>query len=671
MKRVVPIIAACLALFAATDAGAMIERPIVLPPGEARLCLLSFRTGGKIDSAGRGVSVVDQAGNALPMRVVCHDPIGQTWLVFDRGSLGKGLRLRYDTRPIAEANRDADLTPSLLLTTYAVRIAADAAVDDVLTAVSRLKPLGAAPVDMISLAHHPFGPAEDVVLIFDGLVNIDKAHTARWFSVNDDAAFVALDNQWIITEPRRRVTRDSRQLVADAHDVKLNPGVHRLRYVLVQRDGRLLALLGRAQGKRAVPLPADAYVHQPVASLGPATSLEALGFDAQQIDQVAYEDAVYSRWRFTPIAPAGEGCAHRWAFGDGATRDGTGAIEHVFVGATADLGAFEVRLGRVKLPGTILDHATSTVRPTPMMRPRRIEDERASDDYADAILAADYSRASESTLAALYNLLWYEEKPAQVAPLAEVYVKRFASQGNIDPAAWRIQYALATHLTTTDAPRAARLFRALAMRAKIGNDTWPSACAAAAYLDVMIFNLDHGEEAARLAPRLAAGRQPRERSLLMARIGDVHRLAGRVDEAIDAYHRARRAAGPNADPKQDAVIERALREAAMDHLLHGRHTALRDALFRWEAEFPEAKIGGDLPLFAARYFQVIGDDRRAATELRSLLALNPLHPSRPEIVYRLGQSCLRLGDETEAAQWFGELTQRYPNSPFAKGTTQP
>ena len=92
---------------------------------------------------------------------------------------------------------------------------------------------------------------------------------------------------------------------------------------------------------------------------------------------------------------------------------------------------------------------------------------------------------------------------------------------------------------------------------------------------------------------------------------------------------------------------------------------MRDQLLQWEADFPQAKLGGDLPLLTGRYFQAIGNHSRAAIEYETLLKLNPIHPSTPQVTFRLAQSKVQLGKMPEATMLFTRIMEKYPNSPFA------
>ena len=111
-------------------------------------------------------------------------------------------------------------------------------------------------------------------------------------------------------------------------------------------------------------------------------------------------------------------------------------------------------------------------------------------------------------------------------------------------------------------------------------------------------------------------------------------------------------------------FQAAYRETADAYLTQERWPALRDVLFQWEADFPLAKLGGDLPLLTGRYFQAVGDDPRAIMEFQSLLDLNPLHPGRPEILHRLARSLERTGRRDDAREMDEQLAEEYPKSPF-------
>lgn len=661
---------ALVLLCVAVSRADVIERPIQLPKNqnEDGVVLLPFYTGGRCDSKGKGLAVVTKDGQPVAFKIVTHNPTAQTWLALDLTNVNGPLRLRYDTKPLKASKPTAEVTPSLLLHVYPFKNNAVKNADQLVAAVKSSKPLGTMPVSRIDLQHNPLGQPTQFIMLFEGLLQARTSVKLRMFSSHDDAAFVSIGDNRIINGARPLLTRSSAQIAKSAVNVELKKGAHRVEYLHAQTSGQTRAMLGYINSnKRAAPLPANFFVHHPIAKLGDAASADAIGFDAEPIDQLAYENLIYSRWRLRPIAPLAKGDRYRWDFGDGSTTMQTAdakqrAVEHVFLGKPNDLSAWHVKLERIKDNAKTIAQATSTVRPIPGINVRSVNDDKVRRGYVQAINRCKHARSPAPLLIGLYNLLWHDERPQDAAALADEFVKRFGKRQ--DAASWQIKYMLAGHIVREDPKRAARLFRELSRTTK---DSWKAACAAAWHLDVLVFNLGKGAELSALATRLAAGKAPRERSLLMARLGDVHRLAGDEQKAREAYQRAQRTTFLEMGARKAAVLERAHREAALDYMHQKRYPAMRDALFQWEADFPTAKLGGDLPLLTGRYFQAMGDDRRAVIEFESLLKLNPLHPSRPEIAFRLGQSLQRLGKVDQADQWLHEVRTKYPNSPFASG----
>ncbi len=421
-----------------------------------------------------------------------------------------------------------------------------------------------------------------------------------------------------------------------------------------------MALVGAIAPKgRALPLPSRLLVHHARATLGPAKAVgdrPAVGFDVKQLDQISYDERVYQRFEFVAIAPPPEGLSYQWDFGDGATAEGR-RVRHVFVDGEA-LPRVELRLMR---GARMVGRAASGVRPVTLDGYHGIDHAELVADYARTAAAVTWTRtAGPQRVRALYDLAATTERPRLMAPLAEVFLAHWPGERGETVDAMR--YTLASYLADEDAERAAALFGQLARTA---SDAWLAARAAAEQADLLIFQLDRPDEAEQRLRVHMRGRSPRELALLKARRGDIARRQGNLEQARETYEQARDIRRRELAARQAAVLERAHRETALAYLKQQRYPALRDVLFQWEADFPMAKLGGDLPLITARYYQAIGDHARAATELQALLGLNPLHPSRPEIAYRLGLSLAQLGRDREARQWLDDLVEKYPKSPFA------
>ena len=639
-----------------------IVRPILLSLGQrdAGTVIVQFLSGGHSDTQGRGLAVVDEDQAPLPYRILAHDPQGQTTLAVDvRNSHGQ-LYLKYSPMPLPDARRDNNVAASLVLRTYAIGQGGSRSLEDISRQLRRARPLGTAVVENINLAHNPFGTSTYFASYFEGLLRIDKPQTLQLFSVNNDAAEVTIDGEILIHNPSARDQRQSEQLAKQATSIPLKPGTHRLSYLHTQTTGQTLAMLGYINNGRALPLPANMFVHHPMAKLGDASAggdPHAVGFDACQLDYIAHDEYVFTRIEFKPIVPAPQGTQYRWDFGDETTAE-AGKTEHVFIGPPL---SWQATLELVNKKGQVIASATSRMPTAVFQHYRTIGDENLLLKYARAIAGSNYSNAPRKLIETLYDLVVTTERLEFIAPLAEPYVQRFGRTA--DKMVDQMMYSLASYLAAKEPQRAAEMFGQLATQTK---DSWLGTCAAAEQIDLLIFRLADTRQLMAIRSIPQPARTDRERALLRARLGDIHRLNGDMEKARQAYLDAQQISMRTMDPRRAAVLSQAHCQTALSYLQQKRFPALRDILFQWEADFPSAKLQGDLPLITGRYFQAVGNDARAVQEFTTLLELNPLHPNRPEITFRLAQSLARLGQNEQAKVLFDEIAEKYPNSPFAK-----
>ena len=675
------VIALLAALLTTPLTAQIITRPITTE-GDSGVVLVSFIDGGHLDARAGRLAVVDANGKNVLYRLLSHDPEGQTWLAIDLTGKSTPLSIRYGPDPMPNIKLDEKIQPSLVLQVFPLPHRSFSGLTDVMDSLASVPPMGTMLIDNIDLGYNPFGPSENFVAVFDGLIQTDQEETDRLFSVNHDAAFVEIDGKTIIAQPMAVVLQKPEKLAAISVPVQFTAGTHHVRYVQLQTSGASIALLGHMIGDHARPLDKTEFVHTSIATLGPAVSdndkKPAIGFDAAQVDQLEDGGATFSRFALTPIAPAPTGTHYHWNFGDntaspsptpslsggrvaGVPAGNNGALHHVYVLPTKGYPTWRVTLELLDAREKPLGQAVAVIRPTIVSKAKSIRSTKAMAGYVAAIAQANYDKTDAEIMASLYSLAATTERPTAVAPIAEPFLRRFGDRGG--DLVREMKNMLALYLSRDDPKRAAELFGELGRSAK---DSWAGTCAIAEQMDLMTFRLNaKPQEIRALMTQVFENRTPRERALLKARIGDAYRFEGKVDEATAAYREAQAQDARLMEPRKAAVLERAHRETALSNLKQERYPALRDELFQWEADFPMASLGGDLPLLSGRYFQAIGDDPRAAVEFQTMLKLNPLHPSLPEITFRLGQSLWRMGKKDEAKKLFAKVAKDYPNSPFA------
>lgn len=652
-----------------------VTRPIPLTSEQNEMVLLSFYTCGGSDRTGRSIAVVDSIGQGVPYKLLAHDPEGQSVLALDVRTAARPLRLTYGPQPNALSKQDNALTPSLVLQTFQLTRRGFKDANEFRAAYDPAKPLGTALIGDVFLGHNPFGQGTDFVTLIQARLNVSEPGEYWMIPLHDDAAILEINGKLIYGRLTPNTGLDRDTLGQSAVKVTLDAGMHTLRLLHAQTDGSTVLVMGMRQGSdpRIIgTVPSRWYARDPMVALDFASEegeRAPVAFDAEQLDQLANEDQTFTRFRLRPIVKAPAGGRYRFEFSDGtslttAPSDGASEpawVEHIFPALAGEWPSFRVSIERLSADGKSQGRGTAVLRTQVFSSTATIGDRRLLEQYIAAINATDYANAKPELYAALYPLVDAMEQPALTAPLAESFITRFA--GRTGRLMDQMKLALALHLSGSDPQRAAKLFEELSTTT---SDPWQSATAAAEQMDLMIFRLGLAKDVAPMVSRLTVGKTARERALLRARLGDSLRVMGKLDEAEKVYRDAQPDALRRLDANMAAVQERACREKVLSLFEQRRYRELREALLEWEADFPIAKLGGDLPLMRGRYFQETGDDARAEAEYRTILALNPLHPSKPEITFRMAQSLMRLGKKDEATALFNGVARDYPNSPFAQ-----
>ncbi|MAE61818.1 MAG: hypothetical protein CMJ49_10745 [Planctomycetaceae bacterium] len=649
-----------------------IVRPIEIPFASAEpIVLLRFHACGFLDRRATGLAVVDADDQPTPFEILKHNPAGETVLAVDARDMQLPLALHYGDKPLPRLTRREQVPISLVLRTFALpdrqQPPQPAAVRALL---SSPRADGVMFVDRIFQGHNPFGPNEHYIAEFRGLLDSPDDQTLRMFTIASHQSRVSIDGHTALQSSETNITRDSERIAEEARPIKLPAGRHALRYQHFQATGRPVAVLGHINpSDAAVPLDTHQFVHHQEATLGPPVARHTstpLAFDVQPVDHLSDDGRLFSRFALQPITSPPDGHFYRWQFSDG-TQSGSPnpdpphATEHVFISPPNKFATWRVTLELLDKHDRIVRQASTTIRPVLHASPHGISDTEKLKQFARVIGQADYTHARADLLITLYHLIKHTEQTDLIAPIAQLVYQDVRSR---DPAlAADMLYIVAEHLSEHDPQRALELFQQLAESRR---DPWRAACAAAQMLDLMIFQLDQADRVNARIRDLVKNRSARAQTLLRVRLGDTHRVAGRIDRAAQAYesaHQDRKNAMP---ARQAEVLERAYRETALAYLQQQRHPALRDLLFQWEADFPTAKLGGELPLLLGRYFQAVGNHRRAVIEYESLLKVSPLHHARPEIAFRLAESLTTLNRHDDTERWYRTILLDYPNSTFAE-----
>ena len=624
-----------------------------------------FQGGGHLSPNARDVVVADGEGTLLPHRILHTQRTGGTWVAY-RGTQAKGrVHVYYGgTRPIRAPAGTWRPRLSLMLRTMPLPAGAFESSKPIASAAEGSGIHGMGFVDMINLGHNPYGPDDAFASAFTGYLEIKKPGRYHIFTVSDDASFVFLDGKPLCAWPGKHEVWQGRH-GKYGRTVTLKKGTYRLDYYHAEdKDTSIMALgwtppwfAGEKKGKtvKVELVPKDAFLHTPIARVEAPERygdepLAALRWS--QTDQLLSPNHQYTRIEFrSECRKVPEGGKALWSFGDGTTATGTDALDHVFVGT----GPFTCAIRVVDKDKKVLDEYRTLVRPETPMKNLTYEDENPLGDYIRAVAGYTCTSVDDDTMKALWDLVDITEDVQLIRPFCEAMVKQFGLKG----IGWKAGDRLALALTVKNPKEADELYAKLAPRAPT---TLDAARCRVERVELVLHRLKDLDRAMAMAKALHTQGRGMESRLGAVKMGDVHRARGEFKEAEALYRAAAKVAYGATDRRLVAMRQGGYIETAETYIRDGFLRAARELLVQWEARYPDGKLGGDLILMTAKYFEKLGDPQRALDELTTLTKINPLSPYLPEVELRMARAHARLGNKAKADELYEKVMYEYPRS---------
>jgi tetratricopeptide (TPR) repeat protein len=406
-------------------------------------------------------------------------------------------------------------------------------------------------------------------------------------------------------------------------------------------------------------VPPDAFVHTPVARTeAPERRGEATlaAFRHEQADQLVTETAQYTRMDLaSECKGVPQDATVEWSFGDGVTGTGATTQDHVYVGD----GPFTCTLHITGKDGKTLDQYRALIRIVMPLKNLTFEDEAAVKQYIDAITRSTCTKVPAETMRALWDLVEISEDVVAVRPFCEAMVKQFGLEGD----GWHAGDRLALALSIQEPERAEKLYARLAESAP---DPLAAARCRMELIELVLHKLKDPDRALALAKALRDRGSGWLARLGAVKMGDVHRAKGQFEEAEKLYRDAAHIAYGATDRRLVALRQGGYLETAETYIRTGYLRAARDLLVQWEGNYPDGKLGGDLILMTAKYFEKLGDPQRVLHELTTLTQINPLSPYLPEIELRMARAYARLGQRAKAVELYDKIMYEYPHSDAAR-----
>jgi tetratricopeptide (TPR) repeat protein len=651
------------------------RRP-VLGGGDADTVAVSFQGGGHLADGARDVLVVDTSRHVLPSKVLHTRRGHQTWLAY-QGSAAKGRVFLYygPTRSSAEARSQlqrggrADWQPrlSLMLKTMPLPPGAFDSSRPIAAMARTDRIYGMGFVDKVHLGHNPYGPDDKFATAITGFLQIQKPGRYHIFTVSDDASFVLLDGRPLCSWPGKHDFGG--RFGEHGRTIELKKRVYRIEYYHAEdTDTQVLCLgwtppwdLGKKKGKtvKVELVPTDAFLHTPVGKAGEPARRDAAplaAFHWNQRDQLLTEERQYTRVAFHPQCEnVPQDATVEWRFGDGVVAQGNQPRDHIYVGD----GPFTCTIRVVSAQKKPLDEFQAVVRIETPMENLTLGDEQPLAEYIDAITRYRCARVSDETMRALWELVDISENVKAIQDFCTAMVRQFGLEG----VGWHAGDRLALALSIAEPEKAEKLYANLAARAP---ERFDAARCRIERIEVILHKLEDTERALGLAETLRDRSSGWQARLGAVKVGDVYRARGEFEKAEAIYRKAAKIAYGATDRRLVAMRQGGYLETANTYIRDGFLRATREILIKWEAQYPDGKLGGDLILMTAKYFEKLGDPQRALDELATLTQINPLTPYLPEVELRMARAHARLGNKAKANELYEKVIYEYPQSRAAR-----
>jgi len=509
--------------------------------------------------------------------------------------------------------------------------------------------IGQVSIDHIAQADNPVDNTDAIIMVINGFLRIASNQNDTLMLVSDDAGYLFVDDQLVISRDGRHWANDAVRGESRA-TLPLKAGAHRIRCVVLDAGGGQMALVARMHDeRRKETLGYNDFVQSACTKLQGVEARRSTAplpcFDYTIKSYMSFNGIQYTEVELFTFNDA----QTTWYFQDGTCLDGP-KVSRVFVG----LGTHKIvtRQGQANATGSI----TFPERAPAL---NRMANNKAFQYYSKLMLQGNIDKVEPVTLRGYAAFLKYQQLNPDLVPVCQAILSR----KDIDDQVRRqTLYDLARYAARDTPETAAKAYDTL-YRALAKDPGWPELTTE--YAEFMLFRCRDDKAAEKLLSvlRKKGDRTDVSLSLLYA---DLALLRADAELANDILDRLRARESTVANQRLTAVKSNAFRERFYDLLDAGFIQESRHILQQWQELAIEDRRNGHLPLARARLMRRMGWLEGALTVLESAVLLNPLLPNLPEVELLRAELFREAGQQDKARELFERIKKMYPNHPAAK-----
>jgi tetratricopeptide (TPR) repeat protein len=598
---------------------------------------------------GSDLMAFDQDGQQLAMLPLGKGPLNEALALVRPTTRSKQLYLYFGSGVPAPVHQTAFL-PSLLCQVRTMPEGESGNWAQVEKLLGASKLVGSVFVDKIEQVCNPVDSTDPVFLVFEGYLRIPQAGTYTYMIVSDDAGYLFIDDKLLIERNGRNWARTAAR-GEFRKEVALTAGLHKIRLVLADFNGDLMAVVARILDEKT----SQVLRPQDYAQAG---QTKLAGVEAKHRDQpnplfwtknlsyLNYDGAQYTEIEVGTY----DGSEAEFLFRDGLRGEGT-SVRRIVAG----LQSMPVRVTRrrVTAQGAV---PISEVPPTAFS----LRDDGQFKQYAALMLSANLADLSPSTLKGYIHLLNFREMNEDALPLYEALVahRDLAEEDQIPSFLGLARAASRNFPDKSD--------KAYARAEQLARNSAAWGEAAREYVEFLLYRTKDFAAAERLLARMRRG-APKDREIMLRGLElDLLVLQGKVDEAKPVLDELLGTRELGTQQRFAAVKSNALRQRHYDLMREGFLEDALAVLHEWSDVAPVDRLHGTLPLARARYWQRIGWLDGALAELDGAILMDPLLPNLPEVELQRALILRQAGNTEKAKEVFQKIVDEYPNHPAAQ-----